>query len=92
MSDDDGGNGGKAERGDDILQRMRLSSEQPGSTGNRELAPAAKRALAEAEERRRKHAAETVHPGDLPKEVNGRDGPEPVRYGDWEKNGIISDF
>jgi len=27
-----------------------------------------------------------------PKEVGGRDGPEPTRYGDWEKNGIISDF
>jgi len=28
----------------------------------------------------------------LPKEVGGRKGPEPTRYGDWEKNGIISDF
>ncbi|WP_020398738.1 DUF1674 domain-containing protein [Kordiimonas gwangyangensis] len=27
-----------------------------------------------------------------PKEVGGRKGPEPTRYGDWEKNGIISDF
>lgn len=27
-----------------------------------------------------------------PKEVGGREGPEPTRYGDWEKNGIISDF
>ncbi len=26
------------------------------------------------------------------KEVGGRKGPEPTRYGDWEKNGIISDF
>ena len=26
------------------------------------------------------------------KEVGGREGPEPTRYGDWEKNGIISDF
>lgn len=25
-------------------------------------------------------------------EVGGRKGPEPTRYGDWEKNGIISDF
>ena len=25
-------------------------------------------------------------------EINGRKGPEPVRYGDWEKNGIVSDF
>ena len=28
----------------------------------------------------------------LPKEVRGRDGPEPVRYGDWEVKGIASDF
>lgn len=26
------------------------------------------------------------------KEIGGREGPEPTRYGDWEKNGIISDF
>ncbi|WP_163464824.1 DUF1674 domain-containing protein [Jiella pacifica] len=71
---------------------MRLSSEQPGSHGGRQLTQAAQRALAEAEERRRKRAAETVHPEDMPKEVNGRNGPEPIRYGDWEKNGIISDF
>jgi hypothetical protein len=25
-------------------------------------------------------------------EIGGRKGPEPTRYGDWEKNGIISDF
>ncbi|MEO0413160.1 MAG: DUF1674 domain-containing protein [Pseudomonadota bacterium] len=29
---------------------------------------------------------------DLPKEVGGQAGPEPTRYGDWEKNGITSDF
>lgn len=53
------------------------------------LSPAAKRALAEAEARRKAQYGEA---GDAPEEVNGRDGPEPVRYGDWEKNGIISDF
>jgi hypothetical protein len=26
------------------------------------------------------------------KEVGGRDGPDPVRYGDWEKGGIAVDF
>lgn len=50
---------------------------------------AAARALAEAEvrraERRRSDQA-------LPREVNGRQGPEPVRYGDWENKGIASDF
>ena len=29
---------------------------------------------------------------DLPVELGGRDGPEPVRYGDWEKKGIAVDF
>ena len=28
----------------------------------------------------------------LPKELGGRDGPEPTRYGDWEKNGRCVDF
>ena len=53
----------------------------------RPLTPAAERALAEAEARRRTAAAAA-----LPPEQGGRGGPEPVRYGDWEKNGIISDF
>jgi len=48
---------------------------------------AARQALAEAEARR-KEAQEVT----LAKEVNGRDGPEPTRYGDWEKKGIASDF
>ncbi|MFQ1702839.1 DUF1674 domain-containing protein [Loktanella agnita] len=48
--------------------------------------PAAARALAEAEERRKK-ATPT-----LPTELGGRDGPEPVRFGDWEKKGIAVDF
>ena len=52
-----------------------------------DLPEAAKRALAEAAERRRK-AKEL----ELPKELGGREGPEPVRYGDWEKKGIAIDF
>ncbi|MEP2640857.1 DUF1674 domain-containing protein [Roseobacter sp.] len=51
------------------------------------LPPAAKRALAEAEDRRKKAAAL-----ELPTELGGRDGPEPVRYGDWEKKGLAVDF
>jgi hypothetical protein len=53
------------------------------------LSPAAERALAEAEERRRTAAA-AAKPA--PKEHQGPKGPEPTRYGDWEKNGIASDF
>ncbi|WP_292287125.1 DUF1674 domain-containing protein [Marivita sp.] len=53
-----------------------------------DLPPAAQRALAEAEARRKKAASEAP----LPKELGGRDGPEPVRYGDWEKGGLAIDF
>jgi hypothetical protein len=59
----------------------------------RELSEAAKRALAEAEERRRARAvAEAALVQPAPREVGGRDGPDPARYGDWEKDGIVSDF
>ena len=51
------------------------------------LPAAALRALAEADARR-KAAGEAI----LPKELGGRDGPEPVRYGDWEKKGLAIDF
>ena len=53
----------------------------------KDLPPAALRALAEAEERRKK-----ASDSKLPPELGGRDGPEPVRYGDWEKKGIAVDF
>ena len=52
------------------------------------IAEAATRALAEAEERRRLAAANPP----LPKELGGRGGLEPTRYGDWEKRGIAVDF
>lgn len=55
----------------------------------KDLPPAAQRALEEAAARRKKAEAEAKA---LPKELGGRDGPEPVRYGDWEKKGIAVDF
>ena len=64
-----------------------MTGSDTSSTDEQGLPPAARRALAEAEERRRKAAA-----AKLPKELGGRDGPEPVRYGDWEKNGLAIDF
>lgn len=54
-----------------------------------DLPPAAQRALAEADERRRQAAKAAKPPA---KEYGGRDGPEPVRFGDWEKKGIAIDF
>jgi hypothetical protein len=56
------------------------------------LPPAAQRALAEAEERRRKAAEAEKHSAPKPKEIGGPQGPEPTRYGDWERKGIASDF
>jgi len=52
------------------------------------LNPAAERALREAEARRK---AEKRDDGGA-QEVGGRKGPDPARYGDWEKDGIASDF
>jgi len=57
--------------------------------GKRQLTPAAERALAEAEARR---AAARAEEAARPKEFQGPKGPEPTRFGDWEKNGIASDF
>ena len=54
---------------------------------DKELPPEAVRALAEAEKRRLEKKEK-----DLPKELGGRDGVEPVRYGDWEKKGLAIDF
>jgi hypothetical protein len=55
----------------------------------RPLTPAAERALAEAAARR---AERDRRSGEAPKEANGRGGLDPTRYGDWEKNGLASDF
>lgn len=49
--------------------------------------PEAQRALAEARARQK-----TARDAALPAELGGREGPEPTRYGDWEKKGIAVDF
>ena len=51
------------------------------------LSTAASRALKEATDRALKKDKEI-----LPTELGGREGPEPTRFGDWEKKGIVSDF
>jgi len=53
------------------------------------LTPAAQRALAEAAARAEQAARAAA---ERPRELHGRDGPEPTRYGDWERKGILSDF
>ena len=57
-----------------------------GKPARRDLPPAARRALEEAEARR---AAVKPAP---PPELDGRGGLDPVRYGDWEVKGLASDF
>jgi len=59
----------------------------PGAAPGKPLTPEARRALIEAAARRA-----VTHPPRLPPEEGGPSGPEPTRYGDWEKNGIASDF
>ncbi|MBP2443106.1 DUF1674 domain-containing protein [Rhizobium leguminosarum] len=67
------------------------NSETPTAEGSepprRMLSPAAKRALAEAEERRKNRK-----PLELPPETGGRGGAEPARFGDYEINGRAIDF
>ncbi len=65
---------------DDSAKKDRIA---PTITG------AALRALAEAEARRQ---AAPERPPECPKELGGRKGLEPTRFGDWEKDGIASDF
>ena len=68
---------------------MDAANKQKQTGSKPALSPQALRALEEAEKRREK-IDKTTTP--RRREVDGRDGPEPTRYGDWEKNGIISDF
>ena len=63
------------------------SGTEPVSSSPRQLTPEAQRALAEAEARR---LAATIPPA--AQEYGGQGGPDPIRYGDWEKGGIASDF
>jgi hypothetical protein len=64
--------------------------ESEGQTSEkRPLPPAAERALAEAAARRAERDRKAA---DQPKESSGRGGLDPTRYGDWEVNGLTSDF
>ena len=69
-----------------MKQKSGISDRKTG----KEISPAAKRALEEAEQRR---ALIDKSANALPREINGRKkGLEPGRYGDWEKDGLTSDF
>jgi hypothetical protein len=64
-----------------------FNADVPHATPERPLSEAARRALLEAAERRAS-GGETG----LPTEHGGPRGPEPTRYGDWEKKGLAIDF
>ena len=76
---------------------LQPSALQPSSTQDatvldvapKKLTPQAQRALAEAAARRKAYLEQEAA---LPKELGGRGGKEPVRYGDWEIKGLASDF
>ena len=59
-----------------------------GAAPGKPLAPAARRALQEAAARRAAAGPEPARPP----EKNGPKGPEPTRYGDWERKGVAVDF
>jgi hypothetical protein len=69
----------------DNMQTMTAVAAEPAP--QKPLSPAAKRALAEAEERRKKKTQ-----AELPPEIGGRGGADPSRFGDWEINGRAIDF
>jgi len=64
-----------------------IENTPPNVAPDKVLTPAALRALEEAAARRAQ--AEAVA---MAEEKGGRDGPEPTRYGDWERKGVAVDF
>jgi hypothetical protein len=59
----------------------------PGAARDKPLSPAARRALDEAAIRRAQAASDVVA-----EEQGGPKGPEPTRFGDWERKGVAVDF
>jgi hypothetical protein len=68
---------------------MNTNSSPDDAVQGKPLSEAAKRALSEAAERRKKAATGNSK---NPREFKGPQGLEPTRYGDWERKGIVSDF
>jgi hypothetical protein len=66
---------------------MAKSKKKPTEIAKR-IKEAGERAKAEAEARRAKEPRKERRP----REIGGQEGPDPTRYGDWEKKGICSDF
>lgn len=64
-----------------------MTDHPPGAAPGKPLTPEARRALEEAAARKAAEAA-----AQPPPEQGGPTGPEPTRYGDWERKGIAVDF
>ena len=71
----------------DGLNKDSCQMNTPATDKAQRIADAAKRALDEVKQRKNNQGDP-----DLPTELGGRNGPEPTRFGDWEKKGITSDF
>ena len=69
------------------MQAMSSDDFPEGAAPGKPLTPAARRALEEAAARRA-----AARPDASPPEHNGPKGPEPTRYGDWERKGVAVDF
>ena len=69
---------------------MRMKNMPENAAPGKKLSPAAKRALEEADARRK--AKVSADNADRPPEKAGPKGAEPTRYGDWERGGIAYDF
>ena len=69
------------------MQAMSPEELPEGAAPGKPLTPAARRALEEAAARRAASAQPPLAP-----ETNGPSGPEPTRYGDWERKGVAVDF
>ena len=79
--------------GADVTEKTAAKDETSGgdehAARDKPLSEAARRALAEAEERREAYLRKEA---EMPKELGGRGGKEPGRYGDWEVKGLATDF
>ncbi len=64
-----------------------MDNSPPNAAPGKDLSPAARRALEEAEARRL-----TAEAAEQTPEQGGPKGPEPTRFGDWERKGIAVDF
>ena len=71
---------------------MRRAKPDERDAVKRRIREAGERARAEAEARRKAARGRGAKERRPPRKSDGRDGPDPVRYGDWEVKGVASDF